>query len=154
MLALGGAVAFIVALVVFVQVESRGANAPARVSSPSAIAAENREANALVGHDQAPHVVTLAAHVPASSAIRGAVVAYMKRQIANGSIEGTLMKAGCTPAKGSSPTRLAFRCQVMVGNVYYPFLGVVDTTARQITYCKRDYPPVPSMNIPVSKRCT
>jgi hypothetical protein len=37
--------------------------------------------------------------------------------------------------------------------VSYPFLGVVDLRAKQITYCKRDPPPVPSENIPVSSRC-
>ena len=35
----------------------------------------------------------------------------------------------------------------------YPFLGVVDPAARRITYCKRDPPPAPSDNVPVSSRC-
>jgi hypothetical protein len=30
---------------------------------------------------------------------------------------------------------------------------VVDTSARRITYCKRDPPPVPSQNVPLSPRC-
>jgi hypothetical protein len=38
-------------------------------------------------------------------------------------------------------------------DVNYDFLGVVDVPAHRLTYCKRDEPPVPSMNIPVSRRC-
>jgi hypothetical protein len=30
---------------------------------------------------------------------------------------------------------------------------VVNVPAHRLTYCKRDEPPVPSMNIPVSRRC-
>ena len=36
----------------------------------------------------------------------------------------------------------------------YPFDVVVTPANRRLTYCKRDYPPVPSMNIPVTARCT
>ena len=42
---------------------------------------------------------------------------------------------------------------VVAGGVTYPFLGVADPRARRVTYCKRDQPPVPSDNIPVSRRC-
>jgi hypothetical protein len=42
---------------------------------------------------------------------------------------------------------------VVVANVSYPFVGVVEPAARRLTYCKRDLPPVPTMNIPVSARC-
>jgi hypothetical protein len=36
----------------------------------------------------------------------------------------------------------------------YRFLGVVDTAAHRITYCKHDEPPVPGEDIPVSRRCS
>jgi hypothetical protein len=156
-LALGGATVFIVALIVFVNREDQTANQPAGVSSPAAIAEQNREARIIVGRDQAPHVVALRGHLAAGSALGAAVVGYMKRQIASGSIDGPVMRSGCTPtpaAVGSSATRLAFRCNVEAANVNYPFLGVVATASKQVTYCKRDAPPVPSMNIPVSGRCT
>lgn len=155
-LALGGAAVFIVALIVFVNRENQTANQPAGVSSQAAVAEQNREARIIVGRDQAPHVVALTGHVAAGSALRTAVIGYMKRQIASGSIDGPVMRSGCTPtpSAGSSSTRLAFRCNVEAASVNYPFLGVVDTASKQVTYCKRDAPPVPSMNIPVSPRCT
>jgi hypothetical protein len=156
-LALGGAAIFIVALIVFVNREAAGSSQPAAVDKPAAIAEQNREARIVVGQDQAPHVVAFRGRSAAGRVLQGAVAAYMKRQIASGAIEGPLMRSGCTPAAsaaGTSRIRLAFRCQVEAGNVTYPFLGVVDTASRQVTYCKRDAPPVPSMNIPVSSRCT
>lgn len=151
-LALGGAAVFIVALIVFVNHQDATANQPAPVIQPAAIAEQNREAQILVGQDQAPHVVRLHDHLPAGRALREAVVAYMRSQVASGAIAGPLMRSGCTPS-GSSGSRVAFHCVVDAGNVNYPFLGVVDFNLRQVTYCKRDAPPVPSMNIPVSRRC-
>jgi hypothetical protein len=158
-LALGGAAVFIVALIVFVNREDATANQPAGVTTPAAIAEQNREARIVVGEDQAPHVMRLRGHGPpagvglAAGALRDAVVAYMRRQVASGAIAGPVMRSGCTPS-GASGSRRAFHCVVEAGNVNYPFLGVVDLASRQVTYCKRDAPPVPSMNIPVSRRCT
>jgi hypothetical protein len=40
-----------------------------------------------------------------------------------------------------------------VANVNYPFDAVIEPAVRHLTYCKRDIPPIPSMNIPVSARC-
>ena len=40
------------------------------------------------------------------------------------------------------------------GNVNYPFVGVFTEDQAALTYCKRDLPPIPSENIPVSARCT
>jgi hypothetical protein len=157
-LALGGAAAFLVALIVFVNREDSTANRPAGNSGAASIAEQNREARIIVETDQAPHTVALTrlpgGRVVAGQAIRGAVVGYMKRQIAAGSIGGPLMRSACTRADGSTPSLIAFHCRVIAANVAYPFLGVVDTSSRQVTYCKRDAPPVPSMNIPVSRRCT
>jgi hypothetical protein len=154
LLSLGCTAAFVVALVLFVNAEDRTANQPAGVTSRSALVQQTHEAELIVGRDQAPHAVSVAAHVGPAVAIRAAVVAYMKRQIASGAIDGPLTSSGCARAHGSTGTRPAFRCEVVAASVRYPFLGVVDTAARQVTYCKRDAPPVPSMNIPVSPRCT
>ncbi len=153
-LSIGCTIAFVVALVLYVNAEDRTANEPAGVTSAAAIAEQNREANIIVGHDQAPHVVRLGAHIAPAAAIRAAVVSYMKHQVSGGSIDGPVTSSGCTRAAGSTGARLAFRCDVVAASVTYPFLGVVDTAARQVTYCKRDAPPVPSMNIPVSRRCS
>ncbi len=57
-------------------------------------------------------------------------------------------------SSAAGTVRLALKCDVKAADVTYPFLGVVQPAVKQITYCQRVAPPVPSMNIPVSKRCT
>ena len=69
-----------------------------------------------------------------------------------GIIDGPLGRIACRRT-GDTPGRRAFKCTAVAGGVSYPFLGVVDLRARRVTYCKRDEPPVPSLNIPVSRRC-
>ncbi len=152
-LAFGVAAAFLVALILFVSIEGPAANKPAAVTNPSAIAEQNREDRAQVQADQTPHVVTVRGGVAGQSALQVAVVRYMKRQIALGTVQGPLTRSSCTPAAGSSPVRPAFSCAVVAGNVTYPFLGVANSS-RQVTFCKRDYAPVWGMNVPVSGRCT
>lgn len=152
--ALGGACAFVVALIVFVDRESAASNQPAGVQ-PSALAEQNREARIVVGQDQQPHVVALRRGVAPEAALRGAVTAYMLGQVRRGAIPGPLTRVRCTAARGGGTSaRLAYRCTAVAASVDYPFEGVVAPRARQVTYCKRDLPPVPSMNIPVSRRCT
>jgi hypothetical protein len=154
-LALGGAAVFVVALILFVNAEDQTANQPAPVSSRAAIVEQNREARVEVEQDQAPHVAPLRGHGSARSAVRVAVLGFMRRQVARGTFGGPVTSSSCAPAAGSTPSRLAFRCRVVAGSVTYPFLGVVDASSRQVTYCKRDlYPPVLGMNVPVSPRCT
>jgi hypothetical protein len=83
------------------------------------------------------------------------VLGFMRRQVALGTFAGPVTRSSCTPAAGSTHSRLAYRCGVVTGSVTYPFLGVVDESSRQVTFCKRDlYPPVLGMNVPVSPRCT
>lgn len=156
MLALAGAVAFIVALVVFVNRQTASSGLPAPTLRPAAIAEQNRETRALERQVQAPHVVTVRAGQSPRAAVTAAVLASMRRQIRAEPALGPLMRfaSGCTrsaSAAGASPTRLPFRCTVEAGNVKYPFLGVVDTGGRRVTYCERA---VSSIPVPVSRRCT
>jgi hypothetical protein len=154
-LSLGGAAVFVVAMVLFVNAEDETANQPARVTSRAAIVEQNREARIEVEQDQVPHVAALRGRLSGRSAMRSAVAGFMRRQVALGTFAGSVARSSCTPAAGATHSRLAFRCGVVVGNVTYPFLGVVDESSRQVTYCKRDvYPPVLGMNVPVSPRCT
>jgi hypothetical protein len=78
----------------------------------------------------------------------------MTHQISLGSIDGPIRSSSCRTAGGTS-TRLLFRCQVTASaqHVTYPFDGVVQPGSGAITYCRRVAPPVPSMNVPISKRC-
>jgi hypothetical protein len=148
------AAAVVIALVVFVNYETNKVPAVAGISSPNAIREQNREDTILVQQQQAPHVVTLTAGESPSRAIRAAVVAYMIRQINSGAIDGPIRSASCTAA-GATTGRLLFHCHVTASaqQVTYPFYGVVQPASHRVTYCQRVAPPIPSMNVPVSKRC-
>jgi hypothetical protein len=148
-LSLGAGIIVLVALVLFVEHNSNNSQA---TQSPGAVARANREAAVVVAQDQAPHVVALNPGSSARAAVTRAIRADMTTMINNGIIEGPVSRAACAQTGGHSG-RLAFSCTAVAAGVNYPFLGVVDTQGRQVTYCKRDEPPVPSMNIPVSRRC-
>jgi hypothetical protein len=139
----------LVALVLFVEHNNNNSEG---THSPAAVARANREAEIVVAEDQAPRVVVLRPGTNPHVVIVNAVRSDMTTMINKGIIEGTLSRTACTRAGGHAG-RLAFRCTVVVGGVNYPFLGIADVRAHQVTYCKRDEPPVPSMNIPVSRRC-
>jgi hypothetical protein len=144
----------VLALVLFVNYETNNVPAIAPVNSPKAVAEQYREANILVRQQQAPHVARLHAGRPALVALRDAVVAYVNHQINLGSFSGPIRRSSCRPAAGSASGRLVFRCDVTASSqmVTYPFYGVV--SEGMITYCQRVAPPIPSMDVPVSKRCT
>jgi hypothetical protein len=152
-LALGVAAALVAALVVWVHHATDDTPSEAPVSNPKAVAEQNREAAVVVGQDQRPHVVAFSAGGAPAAAVRHAVTGYMSAQIRQGWIGGPLMHSGCERA-GGPPARQVWHCTVVAANVNYPFDAVVEPVARRLTYCKRDLPPVPSMNIPVSSRCT
>lgn len=145
--------AIVLALVIWVNAET---NTPAQANynSPAAVAEQNREDTILVREQQAPHHARLRPGQRAAAALRGSIVAWMSGQINRGSIDGPIRHSSCSPAGGTTE-RLVFHCAVTASAqmVTYPFDGVVET-AGAITWCQRVAPPVPSMNIPVSKRCT
>ena len=149
------AAATVVALIEFVNYETNNVPAIAGVSSPRAIREQNREDTILVQQQQAPHVARLKRGESPARAIRAAVVAYMNHQINLGSMDGPIRSSSCHAAGGTSG-RLLFRCAVTASAqlVTYPFDGVVQPALGRVTYCQRVTPPVPSMNVPVSRRCT
>lgn len=146
----------VVALVVFVHHETNDTPQIAMVSNPKAVAEENREDRILVQQQQAPHVVKLKAGQSPSAALRLAVVAYMTHQISVGAMDGPVTRSSCVTSAGGTGSRELFHCDVTASaqSVTYPFDGVVQPSAGVITYCQRVAPPVPSMNVPVSRRCT
>lgn len=143
------AVIAIVALIVFV--DRHNTNGPAS-QNPKAVARANQEAEIVVAQDQAPHVITLRSPSDVHAAFVRAVRHDMNQRIDKGTIDGTLQRVTCAP-HGGRPGMPAFHCTAVVADVNYPYLGVADLAARRLTYCKRDAPPVPSQNIPVSPRC-
>ena len=148
------ATAVVIALVEFVNHQTNNVPAIAAVSSPKAIAEENREDTILVREQQAPHVVKLTPGQSPAQGIHAAVVRYMTHQISIGSMDGPIRSSSCRAAGGTS-SRQSFHCQVTASaqRVTYPFYGVVAPASGVITYCQRVAPPVPSMNVPVSRRC-
>ena len=148
-ISLGAGAIVLLALVLLVEHNSNSSEA---TQNPAAVARANREAEVVVAHDQSPHVVRLTDGAGARTALTRAVRAEMTAMINAGTIEGPLTRTTCSRSAGHAE-RLAFRCTAVAADVNYPFLGVVDVRARRLTYCKRDEPPVPSMSIPVSRRC-
>lgn len=144
------AAALLVAMILFV--DRHNTNAPTSTNVQAAVQA-NRDAEILISQDQAPRSVRLAAGVSPAVALAHAVHARMARQIAVGTIDGPLGRSRCVATSASVGSRHAYRCTVVAGSVTYPFLGVVDTSARRVTYCKRDAAPVPSESVPISRRC-
>ena len=149
-LSFGVAAALVVALVVFV--DHHNGNGLA-TQSPAALARANREADIVVAQDQAPHVIRLRSGANPHAAFVRAVRDDMSRRINQGTIDGTLQPDSPVPAMGAVATRSASPAMRSSPDVNYPFVGVVHLTSRRLIYCKRDEPPVPSQNIPISSRC-
>jgi hypothetical protein len=143
----------IVAVVLYVHHVGNDSAQEAPVTSPKAVKEENREANILVRQDQAPHHASLGPGSAAADGLRAAVLKYMRHQINIGVISGPVTKSSCVARSGSTSTRQSLRCDVTAADVTYPFYGVVEPKSGQITYCKKDQPPIPSMNVPLSARC-
>src|SRR5262249_12294442 len=152
-LSLGVAAALVAGLVIFVHRSTSDSPSEAPVSDPKAVAEEHREARIVVGQDQRPHFVSLVAGASPAAAISQAVSRYMRTEVRTGAVDGSLTRSSCTRVGGSA-ARQVWHCTVVVGSVSYPFDSVIEPGARRLTYCKRDPPPVPSMNIPVSSSCT
>jgi hypothetical protein len=149
----GVGAALVVAVVLFVRHANHLPQID-QVTNPAAIAEQNREDHIIVRQQQAPHVVTLKPGITPSDGLRAAVVGYMTRQINQGAMDGPIKRASCRSVAGGTTARQVLRCEVTATDLNYPFDGVVQPAAGVITYCQRVTPPVPSMNIPVSKRCT
>lgn len=152
----GVAAVVVVALVIFVQHETNDVPAVASYNSAAAVREQFREDNILVRQQQAPHHARLKTGEAAAAGLRGSIVAWMNHQIDVGAIAGPIRRTSCRPASGTTGGRLVFHCELTASaqSVTYPFDGVVETAAGAITWCKRVAPPIPSMNVPVSKRCT
>jgi hypothetical protein len=145
------AAAAIFALVRFVQSNTDN---QITTESPAGAVQANREAEILVAEDQAPHTVRLRGRAPALAAINRAIRADMTALINQGSLEGPLQRSACAPKGPPGRAGQEFSCTASAAGVSYPFVGVVDARAQTIVYCKRDPPPVPSQNVPLSPRCT
>ena len=144
------AVALVAGMVLFVARNNTNTNPS--LNEASEVQA-NREAEVLVAQDEAPRVVRLTTGAAPADALEHAIHARMAAQVAGGAIAGPLKATRCEPRGRAGAGGRPYACTVLAGGVSYPFLAVVDPRAHRITYCKRDQPPVPSDNVPVSRRC-
>ena len=143
-------VILLVALVIFVDHNNTDSN---QTLTPSEQAKVNREAELVIAADQAPHIVTLtAAESPRAGFVR-TVRATMTGFINKGLVDGPLQRAHCR-RHGGGGGRPAFLCVATADDENYDFLGVVDVAARQLTFCRREPPPVSTDKIPLSPACT
>jgi hypothetical protein len=147
-LSLGVAAILVIALVVFVSHHNDNGLAH---ESPKATERANQEAEIVVRQDQAPQVVTLPA-AATRPGVAHAIRRDMTSRIAKGDAVAPLQRVRCTAA-GTRGTDAGFRCRATAAGVGYRYEAVLDRSTRTLTFCKRDAPPVPSMNIPVSPRC-
>jgi hypothetical protein len=150
-LAFAVAAAVIVGLVRFVQSSTSD---QITTENQSAAVQANKEAEVLVAGDQEPHTARLAPHTTARAALVRAIRADMTTLIAQSTLDGPLQTSSCAPAGPRRGALRGFQCTVQANGVSYPFVGVVNVHDRTITYCKRDPPPVPSENVPLSPRCS
>ena len=143
------AVGIVVALVRFI--DTHGTNALAHVSQRN-LNTEAQQAKIVIGQDQAPVTV----HVRTSQSARSALVAGvrrdMNRRITSATIDGPLTHTACGVA-GRTGDRVAYHCLADAAHVRYPFYAVYTAHAHSVAFCKKDFPPIPSENIPISKRC-
>jgi hypothetical protein len=142
-------VAVIAALIVFV--DHNNSNSEAKGSAKS-LEREDQEARIVVGADQVPHTVALKSGKSVQAGFVAAVHADIRHRLKTGNIQGRVQKVGCHRS-GAHGGRVAYSCVAQVQNVKYPFVGVFTANSKRITYCKRDMPPIPSENIPVSPSC-
>jgi hypothetical protein len=147
-LSFGVAALLAVGLIVFVNHHNGNGLAS---ESPKATERANREARIVVSQDQAPHVVRLAAGV-SRAAVDQAIRHDMTVRIGKGQAGAPLQHVRCT-ATGNRASATGYRCRATAAGVGYPYQAVADRATRKLTFCKHDAPPVPSMNIPVSRRC-
>ncbi|MFZ1996242.1 MAG: hypothetical protein WAU75_19180 [Solirubrobacteraceae bacterium] len=149
-LALSVGAILLVALIIFVS--HNNTDSP-RTLTPSEQAKVNREAALVVAADQAPHIVRLARGETPHAGVLRTIRATMSSLVDKGVIDGPLQRTRCT-RHGGQAGRPAFSCVATAADENYNFVGVVDVPARQLTYCRREPPPVPSEKIPLSPACT
>jgi hypothetical protein len=144
----------VLALVLFVNHETTGVPQIATVS-PSAAKEENRVDTILVRQQQAPHTARLAVGESAVKELRSSITTWMTHQISLGNMNGPIKRLACRTTAGSTSARMVYSCDLTASAALtYPFDGVIERSTGAITWCQRVTPPIPSMNVPVSPRCT
>ena len=148
-----GAVAIVLLVAMVIYVSHHNTNSDP-TTNQAAQRQANSEAEVLVEQDQAPHVVALSSGVQPKAAMERAIDARLASLIAGGGLSGPVQRTTCARVNSAPGGPTSFRCSIIAGSVRYPFEGVVDRTARRVTFCRHDPPPAPGDSVPVSARCT
>jgi hypothetical protein len=141
-------VAVVVALVAFVS--HNNGNGLAHISAKNS-AREARQAQIIIGQDQAPRTVHVRGHDAVAALVAG-VRHDMRRRIATGNLDGPLRSVRCGRS-GARGGRIGYHCLAEADGVRYPFLAIFTPAAHRAAYCKKDFAPQEGENIPVSARC-
>jgi hypothetical protein len=151
---LGTGLVLMVALVLFVN--AHNTNSTPHNQGPNSAA--NRLRAQLIVQDEAPRVVRLTvdqrrgASAHPQTAIMAAIRGDIAKRKFDGTVNGRLQSVRCTPAAPQN-NRIQLSCVADVSNVNYDYVGVIDTGAGVLTYCRRDPREYPLPLIPVSARC-
>lgn len=115
----------------------------------------NRESQIVIEEDQAPRTSRLRSTAGARDQLQLAIAADLRERIRQGSLSGPVQDVRCLAAAAARSDREPFRCTAQAAGVSYPFLGVVNMRARQLTWCKVNPSPVAGgpQEVPVSPRC-
>ncbi len=142
------------ALIAVISVAVRGQGGSSQPDRSAEVEAD-REGQIVIAQDQAAHSAALRSGIPARIALELAITADVRDRIRNGQLAGNLQSVRCERARSTLAGRRAYRCTARVANIAYPFLGVADEHARELTWCKRD--PAPASNapqaVPVTPHC-
>jgi hypothetical protein len=145
---------FLAALVIFVSRNPTG-DQGAPTESPAAAVQANRDGRIVSAQDQAPRQARLASLVGAKADLEHAILLDMRHRVARHDLGGPLQRVTCGALASRGRRRLRFRCRALAGGFSYPFVGVADLRARELTWCKDDTVAVDQpLRVPLSARCT
>jgi hypothetical protein len=118
-----------------------------------ALVEADRQARIAIAQDQAPRNAPLRRGAIPRVALERAIADDVRNRVRRGQLRGPAQGARCGSPRAGRPRRQAFDCTARAGEIRYPFLGVVDVSARRLTWCKRVLPDVVTPDVPVSRRC-
>jgi hypothetical protein len=150
------AIAVFAALAVAIGVAVRnGGSGGSAESEAGALAEANHEAEVAIADDQAPRVASLTAGMSVQVALERAIAADVHGRIRDGQLTGPLQSVRCGAPGRPQGTRRPLHCTVRSAGITYPFLGVADERASQLTWCKVDASPTSdaTLEVPINPRC-
>jgi hypothetical protein len=148
--------AVIAAVVIFVRsAGSEGGGSGSTGAEARAVAEANHEGRVAIAQDEAPHSYAYAASLPVREAVERAIDADARRRIAHGELTGPLQGVACRLGGDARGARRSFSCTVRSAGIGYPFIGVIDERAHELTWCKVDPAPTAQapLEVPLSPRC-